>query len=42
MWSGTACVAVLRGHTNFVVAVAAHPSNDNIVVTGSDDDTVRG
>ena len=37
----TACVAVLRGHTRAVVAVAVHPSNDNIVVTGSYDRTAR-
>jgi len=41
VWSGTACVAVLRGHTDLVFAVAVHPSNDNIVVTGSRDRTAR-
>ena len=41
VWSGTACVAVLEGHTSLVAAVAVHPSNDNIVVTGSYDRTVR-
>jgi WD40 repeat protein len=41
VWSGTACVAVLKGHTGAVLAVAVHPSNDNIVVTGSADRTVR-